>query len=374
MYTSTMSSGQLCPNASTGVPNNGMRNTGGEPRGRRRCPRRYQRYLRDDGLGTGTAFSTEMRETSTPPWRREARRRRNEAAVSAHGYSLVRHFTRFEPAHSLPRWRPGRSLPFSDAAQNSVPKRCTGISRRWCVANRCAARPKYRYDCPRSRLRRLARGAWRQSHPRCVFGRPEAAMDQICFTCSIAPDAAEHSALAAEHTQTTHADTGHAHHTLPQARYRPASASNVWHNAMCMCVCRSGAQQRAAPPHRAAAPRLLRSPCPPPSPTPPRSRSRTRCRPPHRPPHRPTPPHSHHALTLLSPHRGIVDIVLGIRRRVGLLAVGAILLNIIYIYTNMYIHIYIYTHTHTHIYIYIIYIYIYIYIYIKKYKNINIYI
>ena len=89
----------------------------------------------------------------------EARRRRNEAAVSAHGYSLVRHFTRFEPARPLPRWRPGRSLPFSDAARNSVPKRCTGISRRWCVANRCAARPRYRYGCPRSRLRHLARGA-----------------------------------------------------------------------------------------------------------------------------------------------------------------------------------------------------------------------
>jgi len=31
----------------TGVPDNGMWNTRGEPRGRRRCPRRYRRYLCD---------------------------------------------------------------------------------------------------------------------------------------------------------------------------------------------------------------------------------------------------------------------------------------------------------------------------------------
>ena len=77
-------------------------------------------------------------------------------------------------------------------------------------------------------------------------------MDQICFTCSIAPDAAEHSALAAEHTQTAHADTGHTHHALPQARYRPALASNVWHNRhVYVCVrIRCAAARRAAAPRR----------------------------------------------------------------------------------------------------------------------------
>jgi len=47
-YTSTVGQRAARPCAYTGAPNNGMWNTGGEPRGPRRCPRRYHRYLRDD--------------------------------------------------------------------------------------------------------------------------------------------------------------------------------------------------------------------------------------------------------------------------------------------------------------------------------------
>jgi len=46
-YTSTVMYRAARPSAYTGAPNIRMCDTGGEPRGRRRCPRRYWRYLRD---------------------------------------------------------------------------------------------------------------------------------------------------------------------------------------------------------------------------------------------------------------------------------------------------------------------------------------
>ena len=44
-HTSTVMNRAARPSAYTGAPNNIMCDTGGEPRGHRRCPRRYRRYL-----------------------------------------------------------------------------------------------------------------------------------------------------------------------------------------------------------------------------------------------------------------------------------------------------------------------------------------